>query len=194
MDGFVCERLDANHVLQRGALPAVLLPDEMALAVLWQLHPAAYHRIKILGKLVPTPRWQQAFGRDYRYSKTTNAALPVPPDLQPFLEWARLAVDARLNGLLLNWYDGALGHYIGKHRDSVTGLVPGTPIVTISLGDTRTFRLRPWKGEGVRDVSVSHGTVLVMPWETNRAWTHEVPRTKHSVGRRISITLRAFAE
>ena len=26
----------------------------------------------------------------------------------------------RLNGLLLNWYEGEAGHYIGKHRDSDT--------------------------------------------------------------------------
>ena len=50
--------------------------------------------------------------------------------------------------MLLNWYDAAQRHYIGAHRDSTVGLVSGAPIVTISLGATRTFRLRPMRGKG----------------------------------------------
>jgi hypothetical protein len=39
---------------------------------------------------------------------------------------------------------------------------------------------------------VAHGTVFVMPWQTNRNTTHEVPHQKSVIGRRISITVRAF--
>jgi alkylated DNA repair dioxygenase AlkB len=71
-------------------------------------------------------------------------------------------------------------------------MIEGAPIVTVSYGATRTFRLRPWKGDGVRDFEARDGTVFVMPYATNRAWTHEVPHNAKSLGRRISITLRAF--
>lgn len=101
-------------------------------------------------------------------------------------------VDERLNGMLLNWYDGSLGHYIGKHRDSTKKLVHGVPIVTISFGEQRTFRLRPWKKKGTRDFAARCGSVFVMPFETNLAWTHEVPRSAKCQSRRISVTLRAF--
>jgi len=73
-------------------------------------------------------------------------------------------------------------------------MVPGAPIVTISLGDRRVFRLRPWKGRGVRDFEVANGTVIVMPYDTNLTWTHEVPGRAQDRGRRISLTLRAFHE
>jgi hypothetical protein len=93
----------------------------------------------------------------------------------PFLAWAREAVDPRLNGLLFNWYDADHAHYIGKHRDSTKQMITGAPIVTISLGATRLFRLRPWRGAGMVDIEVDHGSVLVIPFATNLLWTHEVP-------------------
>lgn len=190
--GFTMTRLDAKHVFFAGRLPAALLPDDSDFETLWRLHPDEFHEIMMHGRPVKTPRWQQAYGRDYHYTHRTNAALPIPPMLAPLHAWANQAVDARLNGLLLNWYDGARGHYIGKHRDSTTNMIPGAPIVTISLGEQRTFRLRPWKGEGFTDFEAENGSVFILPFDTNQAWTHEVPHAARHRGRRISITLRAF--
>ena len=96
--------------------------------------------------------------------------------------------------MLVNWYDGNLGHYIGKHRDDTRDLVKGSPIVTISFGEERPFRLRPRKGNGFTDFPAREGAVFVMPWETNLEWTHEVPCHRKHQGRRISVTLRAFEE
>ena len=131
----------------------------------------------------------------------------MPAILSPFLDWARIAVDPGLNGLLLNWYAatgysigaGRIsggGDYIGPHRDSRNGLILESPIVTISLGGTRAFRLRKFDDrKRAFDIPVSNGTVIVLPFATNLAYTHEVPRPRSShgeTGRRISITLRAF--
>ena len=144
------------------------------------------------GGPVKTPRWQQAYGADYHYTGRVNKALPVPPLLQPLLDWSRGAVAKELNGILLNWYDGSMGHYIGKHRDSIQNMVAGSPIVTISFGEERTFRLRPWRQSGFQDFPARDGTVFVMPYDTNLAWTHEVPTRAKRQGRRISVTIRAF--
>jgi alkylated DNA repair dioxygenase AlkB len=189
------QRLDERHVFFCGRLPDALVPDDVGFESLWSIHPDEYHEIKIHGRLVKTPRWQQAYGRDYHYTGRTNAALPVPDNLTPFLQWAHKAVDPRLNGILLNWYDGALGHYIGKHRDSRANMIGGAPIVTISLGDERVFRLRPWKSAGsLVDIAAVNGAVFIMPFETNLAWTHEVLHRARDCGRRISVTLRAFQD
>jgi hypothetical protein len=48
----------------------------------------------------------------------------------------------------------------------------------------------PWKGEGFRDFAARDGAVFVLPYATNLAYTHEVPHSAASRGRRISITLR----
>jgi alkylated DNA repair dioxygenase AlkB len=185
-------RLDDAHVLYAGDLPTELRPDAAAFERLWSLHPDTFHEITMVGRKVKTPRWQQAYGADYVYTGNVNRALPVPGELAPLHAWVRTQIDDRLNGLLLNWYDAEHAHYIGKHRDSVVNMVRGAPIVTVSFGAERVFRLRPWRGSEARDFVARDGTLFVMPFETNRGWTHEVPHSASSRGRRISITLRAF--
>jgi alkylated DNA repair dioxygenase AlkB len=162
---------------------------------LWALHPAEFYEMRQpgTGASIPVPRWQQAYGRDYRYSGNVNRALPVPAILEPFLSWAQAAIDARLNGYLLNWYDAGLSHRIGAHRDSTAGLVEGAPIATVSLGAARVFRLWSAQDKGHIDFEATHGSVFVLPWETNKAVKHGVPHRASDTGRRISITLRAFA-
>lgn len=145
------------------------------------------------GKLVETPRWQQAFGRDYHYTGRINEALPIPEELWPLLLWSQSAIDETLNGLLLNWYEGP-EHYIGPHHDSRMNMVKKSPIVTVSFGETRIFRLTydGALGKVTRDFEARGGTVYVMPYETNIAWKHGVPKSQRFKGRRISVTLRAF--
>jgi alkylated DNA repair dioxygenase AlkB len=189
---FLCHALDEQYTFFTSDIPSELVLDNVQFESLWNHHPENYHEIKIHGCLVKTPRWQQAYGADYHYTGRVNKALPVPSILNPLFDWCREAIDKRLNGLLLNWYDANLGHYIGKHRDSIRNMAIGAPIVTISLGDQRTFRLRPWKGEGYKDFRTRDGSVFVMPYETNLAWTHEVPHSRQHRGRRISVTARAF--
>ena len=117
----------------------------------------------------------------------------MPPEFYPYWDWAVASIDSRLNGLLLNWYDGALGHYIGKHRDSTQNMIEGEPIVTISFGEERVFRLRPWKAKGgCKDFVVRNGSVIILPYQTNQSWTHEIKKSKKFIGKRISLTLRAF--
>ena len=166
--------------------------DTKAFQTLWDLHPETYHTLKIHGKEVKTPRWQQAYGQNYRYTGSQNNALAIPDTLSPFLTWSQTHIHPGLNGLLLNWYDGERKHYIGAHRDDTRDLAKGSPIVTISLGEERVFRLRPWKSSGFIDVPIPHGGVVVIPWETNLSWTHEVPYFKKYHGKRISVTLRAY--
>lgn len=189
---FTNSMLDPAQYVRTAFLPTDLILSAASFDCLWNEHPADYHQILIYGRKVPTPRWQQAYGRDYHYTGQWNVALPLLPILEPFLAWCQAHIDHRLNGVLLNWYDAAHGHYIGKHRDSPKNMVVGCPIVTISLGATRTFRFRPWKGTGFRDFVATNGSVIVITYETNQTYTHEVLRLAKDEGRRISITLRGF--
>lgn len=187
--------LDNRHSVfaSKKPIPQFVL-DEVAFKKIWDLHPLEYHLVKIHGKEIPTPRWQQAYGKNYRYTGSKNNALPIPNILKVFLEWSQENIDKRLNGLLLNWYDGLKSHYIGAHRDSTRDLKEGSPIVTISLGEERIFRMRPYRQKGFKDIEMNNGTVIVVPWTTNQYWTHEVPHFKKYSGKRISITLRAYTE
>ncbi|MBI3838067.1 MAG: alpha-ketoglutarate-dependent dioxygenase AlkB [Planctomycetia bacterium] len=184
--------LDDQTDFYTGSLPSELIPTSDDFEAIWRLHPVDFHVITMHGRLVPTPRWQQAYGHDYHYTGRVNRALPVPELIQPISEWTDRTIYRGLNGVLINWYDGTLDHYIGRHRDSTKNMVESAPIVTISLGEQRVFRVRRWKGTDVRDFIVDTGSVVVMPYSTNRAWTHEVPKAAKYRGRRISITFRAF--
>lgn len=192
--GFTERRLNDDSSLFTGQLPANLKPQETKFENLWRTHPENFHEIMTHGRRVKTPRWQQAYDRDYFYTGARNNALPSPSALQPFSDWARATIDPRLNGFLVNWYDGKQGHYIGRHRDSPKGLAPDAPIITISLGEARTFRMRKPGQSGFIDFKMSEGSVMILPWKTNQTWTHEVPASRRQTGRRISITLRAFMD
>lgn len=192
--GFKPYALDAHHTLWQGQLPANLLPTSQQFEHLWALHPSTYSTIKVHGRPVATPRWEQAYQLAYCYSGIIHTALPLPPVVVPLWHWAQTTIDPRLNGIVLTWYDAHLGHYIGKHRDSWRQLVQGAVIVTISLGHPRVLRLRPWRGQGYQDFPLTHGTVCLLPYDTNLAWTHEVPAGKRFPGRRIAMSLRAFKD
>jgi alkylated DNA repair dioxygenase AlkB len=193
--GFLRHSLAKDFEFWTGVLPPELLPTFREREELWSSHPAEFHTILMRGRLVKTPRWQQAFGADYHYTGRVNKALPLTPLLRRLLEWTQEAIDPRLNGVLVNWYDAALRHYIGPHRDSTVSMIEGAPIITISLGEERIFRLRPWRRRNAEpfDFAAGDGAVFVMPYETNLAFTHEVPHFARYRGRRISITIRAFA-
>jgi hypothetical protein len=175
-----------------GALPDELVPEEQGFEELWALHPENQGLLKIHGRVVTAPRWNQSYGAAYSYNELAEAPRELPAALEPYLDWARAAIDRRLNGVGVNWYDAMLGHYIGAHRDHRQGLVRGAPMATLVLGEERPFRIRPWKERGYVDFAGPPGTVFVMPYATNLVATHEVPLLAGHRGRRISITVRAF--
>ncbi|MEM1325131.1 MAG: alpha-ketoglutarate-dependent dioxygenase AlkB [Bacteroidota bacterium] len=184
--------LDENNYLEVFRQILLFQLNEQDFDSLWNEHPQEFHNIVIHGKKIKTPRWQQAYGKNYEYTGSRNNALPLNKVHQKYIDWCQKNIDKRLNGLLINWYEGRQQHYIGKHRDSIKGLMVGSPIVTISHGEERIFRMRPYKGNGFQDFEVQHGDVLVIPWETNQNYTHEVPSFKKYQNKRISVTLRAY--
>ena len=189
------EQLDLPDgcTVKTGCVPKKLIPDEEMFESLWELHPSEFSEIFIHGKMVKVPRWDQAYEKDYPFAKQVAQALPAPEIVLPYLQWCQSEIDARINGLFVNWHDGSLNHYHGKHRDSVQGLIHDTPIVTVSLGEQRVFRLRTYPdGRPLQDITLDNGDLVVIPWETNQKWTHEVPKFARYKGRRISVTMRAF--
>lgn len=191
-DGF--DEIDlGGDVVYTGVLSPELMLDGEEFEQLWELRPDEFCTIKIHGREVKTPRWQQAYGADYRYTGQVNRALPTTAWMDALLDDFRSRFDERLNGLLLNWYDGSMGHYIGAHRDSTSGMCEGAPIITLSLGEERIFRFRRWRArQPPLDFEVASGDMIVIPFDTNQRFTHEVPKFKRWTSRRISVTARAF--
>lgn len=186
-------RLDEEHVIYTSETIPEFDFNAEKFTTIWNLHPEEYHKIKMYGKEILTPRWQQSYGKSYTYSGSKNNALPIPDNLNIFLAWSKENIDNRLNGFLLNWYDGQKRHYMGAHRDTTKDLFPDSPVVTISLGQERIFRLRKHQQKNIKkDILFKHGAVIVIPWKTNLKWTHEIPDFKKYDNKRISVTLRAY--
>jgi alkylated DNA repair dioxygenase AlkB len=123
--------------------------------------------------------------------------LPVPELFLPFFLWASSLGYGKFNQMFVNWYkDG--NHYIGKHSDDEKQLRKDSPIVSVSLGATRKFRIRKKGEKGFRDILLPHGTVIVMGGKFQKEFTHEVPKIigekGKKVGPRINITFRQFVE
>jgi hypothetical protein len=150
---FEAHVLEDGHRFFVGRLPAELCPAESGFEALRDLHPNDYHVIKIHGRPVKTPRWQQAYGADYHY---TGRPLHRAAQGQHQEHGA--------------W---------GSNRDRFPRR--GADLSTDSF-----------QKKVKRDSLAEAGTVFIMPYDTNRAWKHSVPKLARYRGRRISTTLRAF--
>lgn len=170
---------------------------------LWLLHPNEYGKVKIRGKVINTPRWQQTYGHNYHFSGMDHEAKDLPIDLQYYLDLVNETKYAtnKFNEVFVNWYkDG--NHYIGPHSDDESNLVQGPNGESIVCSITfqeepgnRIFRIKPKitsKEPSRLDIPLTDGLVLVMGGRCQKTHTHQVPKTKTKVGRRINITFRSF--
>jgi alkylated DNA repair dioxygenase AlkB len=188
-----------NSWVEQSTLPESLLKDE-DFEALWEKHPDAFGKVNMMGRVIDTPRWQQSYLRAYNYTGMMHDPLPLPEEFQCALDWANALYPREwtFNQVLINWYENGL-HYIGSHSDDTRQLVPHSPIVSISLGAERRFRIREKATKSVvADLKMTNRSYVVMGGEMQNHYTHEVPKINgekgKTVGRRINITFRVFKD
>lgn len=164
---------------------------------IWNLHPETQHVIVIHNKAVKQPRYTQSYMRDYNYSGTSAKAKELPKELEPLYEQAKL-YDPRFNQMLVNWYENG-AHYIGAHSDDTKQLIADSPILSVSYGAPRKFRIRDKRNKSiVQDIMMQDNTAVVMKDDFQKCFTHEIVKiggTKGlQYGRRINVTFRCFKE
>jgi len=152
----------------------------------WEQKPGVFGHLQ--------PRLTAAFGDAglvYRYSGTINEATPWTPTL---LEVKRRieavevgGVRSEYNYCLLNRYRSGADS-VGLHADDEPGI--GPVIGSLSLGATRTFRIRHDRTKETHSFPVGHGMLIIMAGAMQRFWKHEVPKTRADVGERINLTFR----
>lgn len=187
-----------ERILEKGDswLDKTVLPKELEkdFKTVWNLHPEERGKVHVFGEKT-IPRYQQAYLNDYTFSGVNSQALPLPNILQDYLDWVNTLYETNFNQVLVNWYENGL-HFIGSHRDDERQLVRNSPIVTISLGAERTFRIRDNDKKIVKDIVTKDGIVLVMGGTFQKDFKHEIVKINgkkgESVGPRISLTFRQF--
>jgi len=154
--------------------------------------PWEQQTLRIYGRETPVPRLTCWFGdAAYAYSGTTNAAHAWLPELEELRVRLETATAARFNSCLANVYRGGADS-VSWHSDDEPELGAQPVIASISLGDTRDFRLRDEASRAVSTVPLGHGDLLVMRGESQSHFRHSVPKRAHA-GTRINLTFRYYA-
>jgi alkylated DNA repair dioxygenase AlkB len=183
------ELADGGIILYEDAFLSPDLADsyfvEFRDTVAWEQKKGAFGHLQ--------PRLTASYGDEgvtYRYSGTVNQALPWTPTLLAIKQRIE-AVQGRYNYCLLNRYRSGADS-VGLHADDEPGM--GNVIGSLSLGATRTFRIRHNTTKETRTFPLGHGTLLIMAGTMQQFWKHEVPKTPENVGERINLTYRFIGE
>lgn len=164
-------------------------------------------KLKVYGREITQSREIAAYatapGLHLKYSgHPVELHAPFPPLLNHIASLLSsadcLGEEVRFNHCMLNRYDdGSI--YIGRHSDNIENKV----IVTVSLGADRSWimeRKSPRRKAGQKKVGdedkvkkrwmLAGGSLLVMQGQTQKFYTHEIPKELKVKGPRISITFR----
>ena len=197
------ELFDAPGKLEALAVPdadlrfmhALYPPEECValFAALMEQTPWRQERIALWGKVHDQPRltsWHGDPGTDYTYSGVTLATCPWTPVLSRLRQDVQAATGQCYNSVLLNLYrdqhDG-----VGWHSDNERELGPAPVIASLSLGETRSFRLRHRRRmHAPVNVNLTDGSLLLMAGDTQRNWQHAVLKEAREKGPRINLTFR----
>ena len=169
------------------------LPSELADQYFARLrdHCAWEQKLGIFGHM--QPRLIASYGEPgiiYRYSGRDNVALPWTPDLLEIKEKIE-AVRGCYNYCLMNRYRTGQDS-VGMHADDEPEM--GNVIGSLSLGATRTFRIKHNKTKETMSFPVGHGTLMIMAQTMQQFWKHEIPKTREAVGERINLTFRQITK
>lgn len=155
------------------------LRDQIA----WEQKPGIFGHMQ--------PRLIASYGEPgivYRYSGRDNVALPWTATLLQIKEMIE-SVRGRYNYCLLNRYRNGQDS-MGMHADIEPEM--GNVIGSLSLGATRTFRIKHNTTKETMSFQVGNGTLIIMAGTMQQFWKHEVPKTQQNVSERINLTFRSI--
>ena len=167
------------------------IPIEINFEELWNIHPKNKAKVIIYGKEMKTPRWQQSYGRSYKFSGTVNESLKIPKIIEQYIDWANKndKSEGKFNMALVNWYENG-EHYIGYHSDDEKQLIPNSPIYCFSFGVERDFILKNKKTNDKKIITLENKSLIIMGGTCQKTHKHSLPIRKKIKKKRISITLR----
>ena len=146
----------------------------------------------IYGKRVTAPRLVAWYGDQeatYRYSGITHTPLRWLPLLAKLKNQIEKQSQHTFNSVLCNLYRNGQDS-MGWHADKEPELGENPYIASLSLGDTRVFKLRHNKTKQTIDVLLGNGSLLLMGGELQHHWRHSIPKTTKAKQPRINLTFR----
>lgn len=172
--------------------PSFIAPDEADeyFARILGDTPWEQRHIVMFGREVLQPRLACWYGdHAYSYSGILLEPRPWTVHLEELKHRCESSAATSFNSCLVNLYrDGR--DSMGWHADDERELGSEPVIASVSLGQTRSFRMRHRQTKTVVDIALDHGSLLVMGGAMQHFWVHEVPKTSKSVDQRINLTYR----
>jgi alkylated DNA repair dioxygenase AlkB len=164
--------------------------------ILFNETPWRQHTIRVWGKEHPQPRldaWYGDSGARYSYSGIsmepnawTQTLLSIKSDVEHI-------AGVRFNSVLINLYRDQQDS-VGWHSDDEPELGRNPVIGSLSLGETRTFKLKhkTKKQEKPLAIDLTHGSLLVMAGATQQCWLHAIDKERATKDPRINLTFRSI--
>ncbi|HEX3540261.1 MAG TPA: alpha-ketoglutarate-dependent dioxygenase AlkB [Acidimicrobiales bacterium] len=154
---------------------------------------------QLFAELVDTIQWGQRrrwmYGRELDEPRLTARFSGPEPPWPSFLDEMRAALSSHyrieFDSVGLNLYrDGS--DSVAWHGDHIAAEIAEPLVALVSLGEPRTFRLRPSsaaEGGPPRSFALGRGDLLVTGGRCQREWQHSVPKVAKA-GPRISLAFR----
>lgn len=148
----------------------------------------------IFGKKIVTKRKVAWYGEkpfEYTYSNTTKYALAWTKELLELKLLIEKETGEIFNSCLLNLYhNGEEG--MAWHSDGETDLKKNGAIGSLSFGAERKFAFKHKQTNEKVELTLEHGSLLVMKDTTQTHWLHRLPPTKKVTTPRINLTFRTI--
>ena len=150
--------------------------------------------LRMYGREIAFPRltaWYGDRGASYSYSGIHNEPLAWSGALRTLRDQLRTRLGVRFNSVLLNLYRSGRDS-LSWHADDEPELGEEPIIASVSLGATRRFLLKHVATGEVIEISLEHGSLLVMSGSTQGHWKHQVPKEAKVFSERINLTFRVI--
>ena len=150
--------------------------------------------IRLYGRVHKVPRLTAAFGEAgsivYEYSGIRSQADPFPAFLEQLRDKVQYSTDCCFNFVLINLYRD--GHdRVGWHSDDEKTLGSTIDVASLSLGATRSFKLRCNSASKTQlSQRLCHGSLLLMKHPTQLHWQHCISQERRVKRPRYNLTFR----
>ncbi len=154
------------------------------------------NEITMMGQSMPLPRLEVMFGDspnyEYNYSKSVILkASPWPEMMRILRRKVERHSGYKFQIVIGNLYRSGKDS-IGYHADNDISMGYNPAIASISLGGTRTFRIKRNGESKSISIDLVHGSLLIMHPGMQSTHKHCLPKTKRDVGERINWTFRPY--
>ena len=143
--------------------------------------------IRVFGQWNKEPRLTAWWGPAYQYANVAWPSRPLDGDVGALTNKVMQLTGTEYNGVLINGYRNGQDS-MGWHRDNEPEIDP-TSIASLSLGATRTFKIRDRRTKHVINVDLGHGDLLVME-HLQDVHEHSVPKRMKVGEPRMNFTFR----